>query len=93
VGAESFSKNTELYMCGVFFLVVALQYHHVMLEYVDMNFANHPYTSAVILEHLIKTRLPMEQHHRLKDGVDMCRSIIKAFTSSMDKTESRIGAC
>jgi hypothetical protein len=62
-----------------------------MSDYVDMNFGNHPEISAVIVEHLIKTRVPLEHHHKLKNEVGMCRSTVKAFTSSMDKMESRMG--
>jgi hypothetical protein len=58
---------------------------------VDMNFVNHPEISAVIVEHLIKTRVPFEQHKNLKHEVGMCLSTVKAFTRSMDKIESCIG--
>jgi hypothetical protein len=62
-----------------------------MYDYVDMNFVNHPEISAGIVEHLIKTRVPLEQHQKLKDEVDMCCSTVEAFKSSMDKMESRMG--
>jgi hypothetical protein len=62
-----------------------------MSDYVDMNFVNHPEMLAVIVEHLIKTRVQMEHHHKLKDEFEMCRSTVKVFTSSMDKMESRMG--
>jgi hypothetical protein len=91
LGAESFSETTGLNMRGALFLWDALQCHRVMYDYVDMNFVNHQEISAVIVEHLIKTRVPLEHHQKLKDEVDMFRSTVKAFTSSMDKMESRIG--
>jgi hypothetical protein len=58
------------------------------LKVVDMNFVDHPKIPAVIVEHFIKTRVPMEQHQKLKDEVDMCHATGKAFTRSMDKMES-----
>jgi hypothetical protein len=62
-----------------------------MSDYVDMNFVNHPEISAVIVGQLIETRVPLEQHQKLKDEVDMCCSTMKLFTSSWDKMESRMG--
>jgi hypothetical protein len=42
VGAEAFSKKTDMHTYRALFLWAALQCHHVMSEYVDMNFVNHP---------------------------------------------------
>jgi hypothetical protein len=91
VGAEAFSETADLNTRGDLFLWDALQCHRVMSDYVDMNFVNHPEISAVIVEHLIKIRVPLEHHQKLKDEVDMCPSTVKVFTSSMDKMESRMG--
>jgi hypothetical protein len=77
-------------MYGVLFLWAVLQYNRVMAEYVDMNLKNHPDILAVIVEHLIKMRVLMEQQQKLKDEADMCRSTIKAFSSSVGKLESRM---
>jgi hypothetical protein len=50
-----------------------------MSDYVNMNFVNQPEISAVIVEHLIKTRVPMEQQHKLKEEVDMCSATVKEY--------------
>jgi hypothetical protein len=71
VGAKAFSETTDLNTRGALFLWAALQFYRVMYDYVEMNFVNHPEISVVILEHLIKTRVPLEQHQKLKDEVDM----------------------
>jgi hypothetical protein len=91
VGAEAFSETTDLNTRRALFLWAALQCHRVMYEYVDMSFVNHPEISAVIVERLIKTRVPLDEHQKLKDEVDMCRSTMKVFTSSWDKMESHMG--
>jgi hypothetical protein len=91
VGAENFSEMADLNTRRALFLWAALQCHRVMFDYVEMNFVNQPEISAVFVEHLIKKRVPLEQHQKLKDEVDMCRPTVKAFTSSMDKMESCMG--
>jgi hypothetical protein len=79
VVADSFSEKIDLSIRIALFHCAALHCHRLMLAYVDRNFVNHPEISAVIVEHLIKTRVPMEHHCKLKYEVEMCRMTVKAF--------------
>jgi hypothetical protein len=43
MGADAFSEKTDPHTRGAMFIWAALQFHRVMVEYVEINCVNHPY--------------------------------------------------
>jgi hypothetical protein len=90
IGADAFSD--EFYHVRVdMFLWSCLQTHHVLQGYIDLEFIAHLEIGAVIVEHLIKTRTPMNMHSSLKSENVGLRSQIKVLTSNYENLESRLG--
>jgi hypothetical protein len=90
IGADAFSDKVD-HMCVAMFLWACFQTHPVLQDYIDLEVIAHPEIGAVIVEHLIKTRMPMTMHSSLKSENVELRSQIKALTSIYKKLELRLG--
>jgi hypothetical protein len=90
IGADAFSGGVD-HVCVAMFMWACLQTHRVLQSYIDLEFIAHPEIGVVVVEHLIKTRIPMSMHASLKtESVDL-KSQIKVISSNYDRLESRLG--
>jgi hypothetical protein len=90
IGADAFSDEVD-HVRVAMFLWACLQTHRALQGCIDLEFIAHPEIGAVIAEHLIKTRTPINMHSSLKSENVELRSQIKALTSNYEKLESRLG--
>jgi hypothetical protein len=57
IGSDAFSDSGHV-KC-VMYLWAALQTHRFLQGYIELDFVDHPEVSYVVVEHLIRTRVPM----------------------------------
>jgi hypothetical protein len=89
IGTDSFSETGQT-RCALY-LWAALQTHRVLQEYVELDFIAHPEVSAMVVEHLIQTRVPMAMHEAFKQDVKDVKFQNKSLTEALEKLGYRMG--
>jgi hypothetical protein len=88
IGSATFSETDHTRVA--MYLWAALQTHRVLQGYIELEFIAHPEVSSVVVEHLIKTRVPMTMHQALKDEMVGLKTSVKAATTIVKKLESKM---
>jgi hypothetical protein len=88
IGDDAFCETGH--MCCDLYLLASLQTHRLLQEYIELDFIDHLEVSAVVVEHLFQTRVPMTMHDTIKQGVKYMKAQNKSLTDATEKLESKV---
>jgi hypothetical protein len=90
IGSDAFSEKGHTIVS--MYLWAALKTHRVLQGYIELDFIAHPEVSSVVVEHLIKTRVPVTIYQAFKYEMVGINTSVKAKTTKVEKWSPRCHA-